>query len=268
MTTDDLNEPAMPETAEEGWSLENFTREPDDQGLSLEDLGNAFAALLGKGHDPYEPIANNLAASPEEAVVEQQHEILDQAAQETEGDTADDGCEISPRTIVEAMLFVGHPNNEPMTASQLASLMRGVRAEEVEAILRELNEAYRDEGAPYYIASEGAGFRLALRDEFRNLRDNFYGRVKEARLSQFAVDVLAIVAYNQPLTREQVDALRDKESGAILMQLVRRGLLQIERRDDDSHIKYYRTTKRFLELFGLESLDDLPRTQDLDRALG
>jgi segregation and condensation protein B len=97
------------------------------------------------------------------------------------------------------------------------------------------------------------------------LRDQFYGRVKEARLSQAAIDVLALVAYHQPLTREGLDALRDKENGALLTQLVRRRLLQVERLADAPQVKRYRTTDRFLAMFGLNSLEDLPRAQDLER---
>ncbi len=259
------NSPASPSIFE----LEQFASEPDDHGLSLEDLSSAYADLLGRGHDPYQSIVEgqslplaNTQAEEDQAVLDQV--LLDQAAEAEETTDADDACEISPRTIVEAVLFVGHPQNEPMTAAHMASLMRGVRPEEVEELIRELNEAYHAEGCPYWIASAGAGYRMTLRDEFASWRNKFYGRVREARLSQPAVDVLALVAYNQPLSREEIDAIRDKDSGALLAQLVRRGLLRIERRDDAPQVKHYRTTDRFLELFGLGNLSDLPRTQDLD----
>jgi segregation and condensation protein B len=106
---------------------------------------------------------------------------------------------------------------------------------------------------------------MTLLDEFASLRDKFYGKVREARLSQVAIDVLSLVAYNQPMSRAELDALRDKDNGPILSQLIRRRLLLIERRDDAPQIKYYRTTDRFLKLFGLASIDDLPRTQELER---
>jgi segregation and condensation protein B len=250
---------------EETWSLETLPADPGEGGLSLEDLSSAYAELLGKGHDPYEPIAPAEPAGEAQASLPHDQALLDRLAEEEVAAGADDACELSPRTLVEAILFVGHPHNEPMSAARLASLMRGVRSEEVEEIVRDLNETYRNEGCPYHIALEGAGYRMTLRDEFRTLRDKFYGRVKEARLSQGAVDVLAVVAYNQPVTRDDLDKLRDKDTGAILSQLVRRRLLQIERREEAPHVKYYRTTDRFLELFGLDSLNDLPRAQDLER---
>ena len=74
----------------------------------------------------------------------------------------------------------------------------------------------------------------------------FYGRVKEARLSQAAVEVLAVVAYRQPLTRDEIDALRGRPSGGLLAQLVRRQLLRIERPEDRPRQPKYLTTDRFL----------------------
>jgi segregation and condensation protein B len=237
---------------------------PNDQGISLEDLSSAYAALLGEGDDPYQPIAAPPPADEEERNVREDQALLDRMADQPEDENA--ACSISPRTLVEAMLFVGHPNNEPMSSTQLASLMRGVRAEEVEEIIRDLNQSYREEGAPYTIVAEGAGFRMTLLDEFRSLRDKFYGKQREARLSQAAIDVLSLVAYNQPISRAELDSLRDKDNGPILSQLVRRRLLRIDRPEEAPQVKFYRTTDRFLKLFGLASIDDLPRTQDLERS--
>ncbi len=174
-------------------------------------------------------------------------------------------AEISPRTILEAMLFVGHPQHEPLTANHVASLMRGVRPAEIDELVVELNETYAAEQCAYWIESVGAGYRLVLRPEFAPLRDRFYGRVKEAKLSQQAIDVLALVAYNQPLTQPEIDRLRNAASGGVLTQLVRRGLLRVERPDHKPREPIFHTTDRFLELFGLESLDDLPQSQDPDR---
>ena len=105
---------------------------------------------------------------------------------------------------------------------------------------------------------------MTLRDEHRRVREKIHGRVNQARLSQAAVDVLALVAYNQPLTSEAVQKLRGTPSGAVLSQLVRRQLLAVERPDAASRVLHYRTTRRFLDIFGLASLEDLPTSRDLD----
>jgi segregation and condensation protein B len=125
-----------------------------------------------------------------------------------------------------------------------------------------LNHGYEVRGAPYRIVGEGDGYRLTLCPEFRQLRDRFYGRIREARLSQASVDVLALVAYQQPITGEKISRLRGKPSNHILSHLVRRGLLRIERPDPKKRTPHYHTTDRFLKLFNLQSLDDLPRSED------
>ncbi len=101
---------------------------------------------------------------------------------------------------------------------------------------------------------------MSLRQAFASVRNRFYGKVREARLSQAAVDTLAIVAYRQPLTSDQVSQLRGTPSGHLLTQLVRRRLLAVERVEGTRQV-LYRTSDRFLELFGLESLEDLPDSE-------
>jgi segregation and condensation protein B len=231
----------------------------DDSGLSLEDLGQAYAALLNRGGIPYEEQQD---ASP--LVESAGDDLQDEIETEPLPPVSDEACELSPKSILEAMLFVGHPQNEPLTARHVSSLMRGVLPEEIDELVHELNEQYDAEHTPYCILSEGAGYRLVLRDEFSTLREQFYGRVREARLSQAVVDTLAIVAYHQPIGLKEIDKLRGKPSGGILGQLVRRQLVKIERNADKPREIKYRTTGRFLDLFSLESLDDLPRSQEVE----
>jgi segregation and condensation protein B len=235
--------------------------EPDDQGLSLDELSQAYAAILNKGADPY-PQPGQAAEQPAvevAAAAEEPPPVL-----RGEDETA---CQITPRSILEAMLFVGHPTGEPLLSERIAALMRGVRPAEVDDLVRELNDEYKQEGSPYAVVSVGAGYQLALRPEFAGLRDAFYGRIREARLSQTAIDVLAVVAYHQPLTQDEIDRLRGKPSGGILSQLVRRDLLALERPAEKKAKPIYRTTDRFLDLFGLDSLSELPRSQEIERNL-
>ena len=186
-----------------------------------------------------------------------------------EEDLGDQGAgpeevEVTPRTILEAMLFVGSSNNEPLSGRVVAGLMRGVSPREIDELVHELNEIYEAEACPYHIVSVGAGYTLQLRPEFARLRDKFYGRVREAKLSQPAIDVLAMVAYRQPITRDAVNELRGQSSGAVLSQLVRRELLRIERTDENPRKPLYCTTDRFLDLFGMASIDELPQSHEFD----
>ena len=242
-------------TGQNEFGLDKFCDVPHDQGLSLERLSASFSRLLGKSDDPQ--------TAPDTVGVDATSASAHAAGQSDPAPT-DDGYPITPRSIVEAVLFVGHPDNEALTSPQIAALMRSVTPAEVDELVRELNATYAVEGCPYYFESVGAGYRMTLRRKYHGLRDKFYGKIKQARLSQVAIDVLAIVAYNQPIARAEVNKLRGNPSGAILTQLVRRQLLRVDRRQDARRTALYSTTHRFLSLFGLESLEDLPRGQELD----
>jgi segregation and condensation protein B len=239
--------------------------ESQPQGISLDELTNAFAQVMGV--EPRRP--PEVAAPPEQREpspeaggaidAEAAAQPGEQPANEPAGD---DACPINPRTILEAMLFVGNRDNEPLSPRRAAELMRDVEVDEIPSLVEELNRRYDETGAAYRIVGEGDGYRLALRREFHAVRNRFYGRVREARLSQAAIDVLALVAYRQPLTAEQIHRQRGRPSRHVLVHLVRRGLLRIERPDMKRRTPHYFTTERFLRLFNLESLDDLPRSEE------
>lgn len=241
-------------------------REPPDEGLSLDELSGSLAQLLGQGSDPYASVeevsAEPLPAAFTEPSVEKSSGVTATLSKPAPDDSS---CPVSPLSILEAMLFVGHPEDIPLTSKTVASLMRGVRTAEVDELVGELNTAYREEGCPYFVESTGTGYRLSLRVEFNSVRERFYGKIREAKLSQAAIDVMAIVAYQQPIDRQEVDRLRGEESARLLNQLVRRELLAVERTADKPRRNLYTTTERFLTLFGLSSLDELPQTQDFDR---
>ena len=163
------------------------------------------------------------------------------------------------------MLFVGRPDNQSFSARELAAAMRGVSPAEIDAVVGELNTRYDDDAAPYRIERTISGYRLVLREEFERMRDKFYGRVREAKLSRAAIEVLSIVAYNQPVTVDQINELRGAASGAALSTLVRRKLVRLERAGDAEPPQYW-TTDRFLRLFGLENLTALPQSEELEKA--
>jgi segregation and condensation protein B len=165
--------------------------------------------------------------------------------------------------IIEALLFVGGP---PLTAIRACEIVRGLTPEQFGHAIDELTQSYRKQGRPYAVQPSGRGFELALRPRYQRVMEKLHGGVREARLSNAAVDVLALVAYRQPATKAEIDSLRGAESGSLLRQLVRRGLIQIAYRGDANQKEVsYGTTPRFLEMFGLQSLDDLPRTRDLQQ---
>ena len=208
------------------------------ESTTPDDLGRSYAEMLGEGV---------WEAEPPEAP----------PAPEVEAKTPP-----APARILEALLFVG---GAPLTAARACQVIRGLTAEQFTQSIDELNRAYRRQNRPYGIQPRDQGYALVLKPKFRDVMERVFGGVREARLSTQAIDVLALVAYRQPATKLEIDSLRGAESGALLRQLVRRGLIQVVYRAEAERKEVsYGTTPRFLEVFGLQSLDDLPKTQDLE----
>jgi segregation and condensation protein B len=158
------------------------------------------------------------------------------------------------------MLFVG---GHPLTAGTACAAVRGLTPERFLIAIDALARRYRHQRRPYAIHARDGGFVLAVTPSHRGLRDRLFGGPREARLSQPALDVLSVVAYRQPVGKAEVDAMRGTDSGAILRQLVRLGLVAVQHRAEaGSRAVRYGTTPRFLQLFNLASLDELPRLGD------
>lgn len=171
---------------------------------------------------------------------------------------------VRPESILEAMLFVGDRENKPLSLKRACELIRNVSEMEAVEILADLNERYHREGAPYKIVRDGEGYRLALLDSFSDILARFGGKTKEFKLSQTAIDVLALIAYKQPVTLAEIAEARSNAT-SVLTQLVRRDLVSVEKQTvDKKKISVYRTTERFLKLFNLKSLDELPVIGDIN----
>lgn len=167
-----------------------------------------------------------------------------------------------PRRIIEALLFVG---NAPLTAARAGEIVRNLGAEQFRSIIDELNREYRRQGRPYTIQLRDDGFVLTLKPAFRGVVETLQGSPREARLTPAARDVLALVAYRQPIHKTEIDSQRGQDSRSPLQQLVRLGLIAVDSRVSGARDFAYVTTHRFLELVGLRSLDDLPQTGELHR---
>src|SRR5262249_3345537 len=128
-----------------------------------------------------------------------------------------------------------------------------------------LNRAYREQGRPYRILPREGGYEMALRPAFRDVRERLFGGTRPTRLAQPALDTLALVAYRQPGTRPAAGSRPGADSARPLRQLLKLGRGAVQRGDRGQKEVCYGTTTRFLREFGLRSLEDLPRTQDLPK---
>lgn len=186
---------------------------------------------------------------------------VDSATFPMESAVGDGSARITPHQVLEAALFVG---GEPLTTRRLVHLLRDeFTTDFVDEALSTLNRTYEAEGRPYEIRLVEGGWQLALRGEFEKVRHRVYGLgPKEVKLSQEALEVLAVVAYHQPLSAEEIETLGKPSPNGALRQLLRRELIAIERGEGRKDIKY-RTTDRFLQLFDLQTLEDLPHAEEI-----
>jgi segregation and condensation protein B len=167
----------------------------------------------------------------------------------------------SPRQIIEAILFVG---GEGLTSRKISHILRdALTPEAIEEVIRDLNELYVHEQRPYEISLQEGGYRMGLRPEFEKYRMRLFGYTpKEVRLPQDALELLAFIAYKQPVTKTDVEELNRSNTPAKIRLLLRHQLITLQR---EGKIQSYITTSRFLHLFGLSNLKELPRSDDLSR---
>lgn len=245
--------------------------EDSDDELSLDRLSEAYAEVLRKqsgsedseeGPSRGELVADKVARHEES---DEDEDLEEPDEQEVSDGLSDDdaACPITPESIVESILFVGVPRGEKLTSKKIASVLRDVSPKEVRTIATKLNEQYERENAAYRISLDDKSMRMVIAEDLLGLQNEFYGRNRKATLSQSAIDILAIVAYRQPIGRDEIERARNRSVGGVLNQLVRRDLLTTVPDKSKPKRKLFRTTKRFLDLFHLDELADLPQTQDV-----
>jgi segregation and condensation protein B len=206
-------------------------------------LAAAFAKLLGGGSRS-KPV--QVVEPPEEAPPLRSETLV-----------------VTPAMVLEGLLFVGQPGNAAITEEQAAAVLGDESSGDIAHLVEELNELYQAQNRPYRIERRGDGFCLALTVHYERLRDGLSSRNRRARLSRTALDVLSVVAYRGPLTGEQIQDHCGGNSATVVRQLVRRDLLAVDRAEQRGPARVYRTTERFLEVFHLANLAELPRSQEL-----
>ncbi len=160
------------------------------------------------------------------------------------------------KNVLESLIFV---SERPVSAKRLARSAHASIAE-VQPLLDELVADYQDRGVRLYFIAGGYQFRSAA-DSAEFVKT--FVAPKPLRLTRAQLETLAIVAYRQPITRPEVDNVRGVDSGSALRMLAERSLIKIlGRKDEPGRPLVYGTTARFLEFFGLSTLQDLPTLQE------
>lgn len=168
--------------------------------------------------------------------------------------------EIKP--IVEALIFAAE---EPITLRKISNIIEGAESSQIQEAIQQLKNEYDTQGRAFQIEEIAGGFQLYTRQDFHEWVVKLRKKTSETKLSQAAIETLAIIAYKQPILRADVEAIRGVQSGQIIRLLMEKDLVKVVGRDESlGHPLLYGTTKKFLEHFGLKSTKELPKLEELE----
>ncbi len=174
-------------------------------------------------------------------------------------------------TVVEALIFA---SPDPVSAEELCRLIREAEEDmelypaDIEQAVALLNQAYRDNDRAFGIVHRGGGYTFATHEQYHKWLQKFQHENISRKLTPSAVEVLAIVAYKQPVTKPEIDHIRGVDSGYLVRQLLEKELVKVAGRSDrPGRPLLYRTTSVFLKHFGINAVDELPRPREIDDIL-
>ncbi len=170
--------------------------------------------------------------------------------------------DIELKKVLETLLFI---TDAPLPVSRIAQLCEIKNKERIESVLVELRKSYDDEGRTLQIMQVAGGWQLATRPEYGLWVRKLFQNKMTVRLTQAALETLCIIAYKQPLTRAEIEAIRGVEVIGPLETLTQRRLITVVgRRESIGRPILYGTTSEFLRQFGLNSLDDMPKLESFN----
>lgn len=166
---------------------------------------------------------------------------------------------VNPASL-EALLFSTH---HPLTAARLAELLDVKSVKPVHAGVRELNKQYEETNRSFRVEQVAGGYQMLTLPVYADLIKRHQQKEADAKLTKASIETLAIIAYKQPILRVNVEAIRGVACGETIRGLMEKHLVKIAgRAEEPGRPILYGTTKRFLEVFGLNSLKDLPEQED------
>jgi len=167
--------------------------------------------------------------------------------------------------VIEAVLFA---NDLPVSLDRFREILEGTGKKEIRQAISELQKFYDESGSAIRIAELAGGYQLLTREEYSAILQKLYRGRSASRLTQRALETLAIIAYKQPITKQEMEAIRGVNVDGVVKTLLERNLIKIEgRQKTPGNPLLYATTRYFLQYFGLDSLESLPRLKEIDELL-
>jgi len=175
-------------------------------------------------------------------------------------------------SVIEALIF---SSDEPISSSELIKALKGIdgediqiTVEEVEQCIGELNINYEKSNSSFSIIKIANGYSFATKPEYANYLGFLASEKSKRRLSQAALESLAIIAYKQPITKPELESIRGVNSDYIINTLLEKNLITISGREETiGRPLLYTTTSEFLKYFGLNNLSDLPKPREIDEIM-
>jgi segregation and condensation protein B len=163
--------------------------------------------------------------------------------------------------IIESLLFVAQ---EPLSVDRLKNVLNTAGASDIKIALKELSDEYETRKGSFYLNEVAGGFQIRTRSEYTSWIKRFI-QPNPPRLSRASLETLAIIAYKQPIIRSDIENLRGVDCGGILRVLLKRKFIRVlGRKELPGRPLIYATTKRFLEIFDLKDLKDLPTPKEIE----
>jgi segregation and condensation protein B len=174
------------------------------------------------------------------------------------------GESLSDDELLQAVTVLVFASAEPLSEKRIASLLEGAPPARVKSALDALADRLRASGLPLELTSIAGGYQILTSQRMSEIVQRLFKQRRAERVSPAALETLAVIAYRQPVTKAEIEAIRGVQVAPILRTLIDRGLVRVVGRADvPGHPLQYGTTRDFLDKFGLGSIDDLPRDSEL-----
>ncbi len=216
---------------------------------------------VSDGSEDMDPAANDAAAEP--GIDRREDPAPHEAGGNGSTPFASEAAqhEVTTEQVIEAILFAA---DAVLTLPRIVSLLGVGTARDVKKHIESLNERYARERAAFRIEKIAGGYQMMTLPQFNTWLRRLKQSRQESHFSSAALETLAVVAYKQPVVRAEIEAIRGVAAGEMLNRLRELGLVKIVGRAEDvGRPMLYGTTKRFLEVFGLSDLQDLPAVEQL-----
>ncbi len=165
------------------------------------------------------------------------------------------------KPILESLLFVA---DRPLTVSRIGAVLENARPEEIRSVLEEIREEFEARGCGIRLMEVAGGYQLRTAKENADWVKKFLGG-RPTRMSRATLETLAIIAYKQPITKAEIEAIRGVDVDGVVNTLAERGLIRaVARKDIPGRPFLYGTTTEFLQLFNLKDLTHLPTLKEME----